>query len=245
MEAENLIYGNHSCTEYLKKSYGNVTKVLITQESVRRYAAIIAMAREYGIRLDMVTKQILDRVVKGANHQGIAMYISPYSYYEVSEVLESASSNPLFVLLDGVEDPQNLGTIIRTSAAAGVDGIILENRRCAPITSSVMRVSSGGLSSVKIARINNLKNIFADLNKRNIPIVATMSEGQYLWTEVDYTNGAALIFGSEGEGVRRILAEKSDYTIRIPVMNDMNSLNVSMAVGIIIYEALRQKRADA
>jgi 23S rRNA (guanosine2251-2'-O)-methyltransferase len=245
MEAENLIYGNHSCTEYLKKSYGNINRILIARESARRYAVAITMAREYGIRLDMVTKQILDRVVKGANHQGIAMYISPYVYYDTSELLESASSNPLFVLLDGVEDPQNLGTIIRTSAAAGVDGIILENRRCAPITSTVMRVSSGGLSSVKIARINNLKNLFVDLNKRNISIVATMSEGKYLWTEVDYTNGAALIFGSEGEGVRRILAEKSDFTIRIPVINEMNSLNVSMAVGIIIYEALRQKRARA
>lgn len=231
--------------EFIRKSPEKVNRIVFMRESQKRFTELIHLAKENKIRFELQEKHFMDKLVRGGNHQGIVMFISPYAYYEMYELLESESSNPLFVLLDGIEDPQNLGNIIRTCAAAGIDGILLENRRCAPITSTVMKVSSGGLSSMKIARVNNLKNAFSLLNEKNIPIISALSDGDYLWTEVDYRNGAALIFGSEGQGVRRILKEKSDYAIRIPVQNNMNSLNVSVAVGIVVYEALRQRRGQA
>ena len=242
MESNDIIYGYHSCVEFIKKSPGNVNKIVIMKESYKRFDEIINFAKEHKIRFELQEKYFLDKLAQGGNHQGIIMFVSPYAYYEINELLESAPANPLFILLDGIEDPQNLGNIIRTCAAAGVDGILLENRRCAPVTSTVMKVSSGGLSSVKIARVNNLKNTFSFYNEKSIPIVATTSDGEYLWNEVNYRGGAALIFGSEGQGIRRILKEKSDYTIRIPIRNEMNSLNVSVAAGIVIYEVLRQQK---
>lgn len=242
MELHDIIYGYHSCIEFIKKSPWNVNRIVMVKESHRRFDEITNLATEYKIRFEVQEKHFLDKLAKGCNHQGIIMFVSPYAYYETYELLESASASPLFILLDGIEDPQNLGNIIRTCAAAGVDGILLENRRCAPVTSTVMKVSSGGLSSVKVARLNNLKNLFSYFNEKNIPIIATAADGEYLWTEVDYSGGAALIFGSEGQGIRRILKIKSDYTIRIPVQNNMNSLNVSVAAGIVIYEALRQRK---
>jgi len=241
MDTENIMYGHHSCVEFIKKSPGRVNRILLSRENYRKYAEVARLSQENRIPFDVKERYYLDKIAGGGNHQGIVIYISPYEYYDALELIESASANPLFILLDGIEDPQNLGNIIRTSAAAGVEGIVLENRRSAAITSSVMKVSSGGLSSVKIARVTNLKNLFVHFNEKDIPIISTLSAGQNRWTEVDYSRGAAFIFGSEGKGIRRILVEKSDYTIRIPVQNEMNSLNVAVAVGVIIYEALRQQ----
>lgn len=239
-EFKDIMYGYHSCYDFLKNSPDNVNKLLIAKENYKKYFHIIKLAKEKGIRIDVREKYLMDKIAKGKPHQGLILFISPYRYYLPKELLNINKKAPLFILLDGIEDPQNLGSIIRTAAAAEVDGIFLENRRCAPVTSTVMKVSCGGLTKVKICRINNLKNIIPDLREMNLPIISAIPNGNYLWTAIDYSNGAALIFGGENKGVRRTLVENSDYTISIPLKNEINSLNVSVSVGIIIYEAFKQ-----
>ncbi len=240
-ENKDIMYGYHSCFDFIKNSPDNINKLIIAKENYRKYEHIVKLAKEERIRIDLMEKNLMDRIVNGKPHQGLILYISPYCYYSPQEILNSSKESPIFILLDRIEDPQNLGSIIRTAAAAGVDGIFIENRRCASVNSTVMKVSCGSLTKVKISRINNLKNIIPDIREKDIPIISAIQQGNNLWTEVDYKKGAALIFGGEAKGIRKTLIENSDYTIRIPIRNDINSLNVSIAVGIIIYEILRQQ----
>ncbi|OGF67060.1 MAG: 23S rRNA (guanosine(2251)-2'-O)-methyltransferase RlmB [Candidatus Fischerbacteria bacterium RBG_13_37_8] len=243
METADILFGHHSCKDFLNNAPQRINRIIIQNDHFKRYAALVTIAKNYGIRIDVKEKFFLDKATERGNHQGIIAYITPYAYYEVQELFNTAPEKPLFVLLDGIEDPQNLGTIVRTAAAAGIDGLIIEERRCAQITSTVMRVSSGGIALVKVARINNIKNVLPDLYQRQIPIIAASSQGQYLWTDIDYTAGAAIILGSESEGIRKTLLEKADYTVRIPLAKEMESLNVSVAFGVIIFEAIRQRIA--
>lgn len=241
MEREDIIFGYHSCKKYIANKADYINKVVIQRSSIKKYSNLIGELREKGIRVDIIEKSILDKIAKGRNHQGIIIYTSQFNYYDAFEVIEEARANPVFILIDGVEDPQNLGGIIRTAAATDVDGIIIEQRRCSQITSTVMKVSSGALSFVKVAKVSNIKNIIPEFSTRNIPVVATDVNGKTIWTEVDYNNGVAFILGNENRGVRRILIEKSDYHVRIPLSNKIESLNVSVACGILLYEVVRQK----
>jgi len=241
MQNEDLIYGYHVCLEYIRSKSDSINKVLIQNNKVRKYREIINRLREEGIRYDIREKGELDKITKGGNHQGILIYTSPIVYSDAYELISSEVEAPVFLLLDRIEDPQNLGSIIRTAAAAGVDGIIMEKRKCSQLTSTVVKVSSGGLAKVKIARVSNIKNIIEKLKEKSIPVVATIASGEWLWTEVDYRNGVAFILGNENTGVRKIIAEKADYRVRIPLSNQMDSLNVAVACGIILYEAVRQK----
>jgi len=240
-ENRDIMYGYHSCLDFIKNSPGNINKLIIAKENYRKLEHIVKLAKEKRIRIDLMEKKLMDRIVSGKPHQGLILYISPYRYFPPQELLNNDKEAPIFILLDRIEDPQNLGSIIRTAAASGVDGIFIENRRCASVNSTVMKVSCGSLSKVKISRINNLKNLIPILREKDIPIISAIQHGDNLWTEVDYKKGAALIFGGEDKGVRKTLIENSDYTIRIPLKNDINSLNVSVAVGIIIYEIIRQR----
>lgn len=241
MKREDIVFGYHSCKEFLDKKADYINKVMIQRSSVKRYSRMIDELRGRGIRVDVSEKSVLDRIARGGNHQGIIIYASPIIYYDPFEMIEEASPNPVFILIDGIEDPQNLGGIIRTAAAADVDGIIMEQRRCSHITPTVMKVSSGAVSVVKVAKVSNLKNTIAEFNRKNVPVVAAVVNGEALWTEVDYTSGVAFILGNENKGVRRILIERSDYRVRIPLSDKIESLNVSVACGILLYEVVRQK----
>ncbi len=241
MSKENIIYGYHACKEYIGKKIEYINKVLIQSNNLKRYSDIVYNLRNKGVRVDVRDKMVMDKITNGANHQGIVIYTVPIVYYDVYKMIEEAGKDPIFVLLDRIEDPQNLGGIIRTAAASNVNGIIINERRCVQITPAVIKVSSGGLASVKISKVNNIKNILPELKERGISIVVTVVRKGQLWTEVDYTKGVAFIFGGESKGVRRILIEKADYKVSIPLSEKMESLNVSVACGIMIYEAIRQR----
>jgi 23S rRNA (guanosine2251-2'-O)-methyltransferase len=193
------------------------------------------------IKINYKSKFELDKIEKG-NHQGIIASIPDYHYCSLDELLNKNSAVSLLIILDHLEDPQNLGAIIRTCEAAGVDGIIIPKDRSVSITSAVMKVSAGALDNVPICSVTNLSNMIKEIKKRGFWIVGTDMDTNTDYTSVDYNIPIALIIGSEGKGMSRIVKESCDFIVSIPMIGEINSLNASVAAGIMIYEVLRQRR---
>ena len=180
----------------------------------------------------------LDKLVDG-NHQGIVLEVSDYQYFDIDDLL--VNENPLIVILDHLEDPHNFGAIIRTCEAAGVDGIIIPKNRSVDVNSTVMKTSTGALNHVKICQVTNLKNTMDYLKKKGFWIVGTDMDGAD-YTQVDYKGKMAIITGSEGFGMSRLVKDNCDFIASIPMYGEVNSLNASVATAIIIYEAIKQRR---
>lgn len=180
----------------------------------------------------------LDKLVDG-NHQGIVLEVSDYQYFDIDDLL--VNENPLIVILDHLEDPHNFGAIIRTCEAAGIDGIIIPKNRSVDVNSTVMKTSTGALNHVKICQVTNLKNTMDYLKKKGFWIVGTDMDGAD-YTQVDYKGKMAIITGSEGFGMSRLVKDNCDFIASIPMYGEVNSLNASVATAIIIYEAIKQRR---
>lgn len=180
----------------------------------------------------------LDKLVDG-NHQGIVLEVSDYQYFDIDDLL--VNENPLIVILDHLEDPHNFGAIIRTCEAAGIDGIIIPKNRSVDVNSTVMKTSTGALNHVKICQVTNLKNTIDYLKKKGFWIVGTDMDGTD-YTQVDYKGKMAIITGSEGFGMSRLVKDNCDFIASIPMYGEVNSLNASVATAIIIYEAIKQRR---
>ena len=180
----------------------------------------------------------LDKIVDG-NHQGIVLEVSDYQYFDIDDLL--VNENPLIVILDHLEDPHNFGAIIRTCEAAGIDGIIIPKNRSVDVNSTVMKTSTGALNHVKICQVTNLKNTMDYLKKKGFWIVGTDMDGTD-YTQVDYKGKMAIITGSEGFGMSRLVKDNCDFIASIPMYGEVNSLNASVATAIIIYEAIKQRR---
>ena len=180
----------------------------------------------------------LDKLANG-NHQGIMISIPDYEYVSLDELLEK--ENPLLVILDHLEDPHNLGAIVRTCEAAGVDGIIIPKNRSVEVTSTVMRTSVGALDYVKIARVTNLTETMNYLKKQGFWIVGTDMDGED-YQEIDYRGKTVLVIGNEGSGMSRLVKENCDFIASIPMNGHVNSLNASVAAGIVIYEAISKRK---
>lgn len=180
----------------------------------------------------------LDKLVDG-NHQGIVLEVSDYQYFDIDDLL--VNENPLIVILDHLEDPHNFGAIIRTCEAAGIDGIIIPKNRSVDVNSTVMKTSTGALNHVKICQVTNLKNTMDYLKKKGFWIVGADMDGTD-YTQVDYKGKMAIITGSEGFGMSRLVKDNCDFIASIPMYGEVNSLNASVATAIIIYEAIKQRR---
>ena len=180
----------------------------------------------------------LDKLVKG-NHQGIILSIPDYEYHDVSEMIDE--SDALIVILDHLEDPHNLGAIIRTCEAAGVSGIIIPKDRSVLVNSTVMKVSAGALENVKVACVTNLNNTIKYLKDNNFWIVGTDMEGTS-YDEIDYRGKIAIVIGNEGSGMSKLVRESCDFIASIPMRGVINSLNASVATGIIVYEAVKVRK---
>ena len=205
---------------------------------------LIKLARERDIHIRFEQREIIDKLVGTANHQGIAGVVSAKEYATVDEILKIAkekNEQPFIVILDGIDNPQNLGGIIRSAEAAGVHGIIIPERRAVGITDAVAKSSAGAVEYVAIAKVGNINNTIAELKKKGIWIVGVDMKGEKRYYEMDYKMPIAVIIGSEGEGVKPLVIKNCDFVVSIPQKGKINSLNASVAAGIIIFEALKSR----
>lgn len=229
-----LIYGKNSCFEYLKK-YKKVKSLYLD----RRFSdkSLISLIESLDLKPRFYDKFQLDELANG-NHQGIIIDVGDYKYCDIDDLLKD--DNGLIVILDHLEDTHNFGAIIRTCAAAGVDGIIIPKDRSVSVNSTVMKTSVGTALNMKISMVTNLNQTINYLKDKNYWIYATdMSSDKY--TDVDYNGNVVIVIGNEGRGVSDLVKKSSDYTISIPINKNVESLNASVAAGIIIYEVVRQR----
>ncbi len=240
---DNLIIGRNAVLELLK-SGREVENILVAKgEREGSINRIIAMCREKGIVIKNVDRKKLDFISGNANHQGVAANVSAHSYSTVEEILEYAKSQdeqPFIIICDGIEDSRNLGAIIRSAEACGAHGIIIPKRRNAGLNFTVSKTSCGALEYMRVARVSNLASTIDDLKKKNIWVYCADMDGQ-TWCKTDFSGGCALVVGSEGNGVGRLVKERCDAAVSLPMRGKVNSLNASVAAGIIMYEVTKQR----
>lgn len=229
------IYGKNVAIETLR-NHQPIRKAYIYKSFQDKN--MISKLQERNIPIRFVDKFELDKLAKG-NHQGIMLDIPDYEYTPFEELLKK--ENALFIILDHLEDPHNLGAIIRTCEAAGVDGIILPKNRSVDVNSTVMRTSVGALDYVKIAQVTNLVGTMKELKEKGFWIVGTDMDGTD-YREIDYCGNTAIVIGNEGNGMARLVKENCDFIASIPMNGKVNSLNASVAAGIVIYEAIAKRK---
>ncbi len=220
-----------------------VDKLLMLSPRSGSLLKIAAMAREKGIPIKDVSREKLDLMFREINHQGVAALAAACAYAEPEDLLAIAKERgePLLVVIaDGIEDPHNLGAVIRTAEAAGAHGIIIPKRQGAGVTTAVMRASAGAAGHLAVARVANIAAAVSFLKEQGVWIYAADMDGKD-WCAVDYTGPVALVLGSEGSGVSRLVKERSDFIVGIPMRKPGSSLNVSVASGIVLFEIARQR----
>ena len=241
---ESIVAGRNPVIELLKTEQP-VDKILM-QKGDRQGGSlgkIAAMAKDRGIPVKDVAKEKLDMMCPGAAHQGVAAVVAAARYADLSEIEEKAAQKgePLFVVIcDGIEDPHNLGAIIRTADAAGAHGVIIPRRHGAGLTASAVKSSAGAASHVLVARVANLASTVEELKKKNVWIYAADMGGEN-WCGIDYSGAVGVVVGSEGNGVSRLIRDKSDTIVGLPMYGEVNSLNASVAAALVLYEVARQR----
>lgn len=206
---------------------------------------IMELAKEAGIIVQFVPKNKVEQLTDGANHQGIAASVAAYRYAEIDELFELAAArneDPFFLILDELEDPHNLGSILRTADATGVHGVIIPKRRAVGLTGVVAKTSTGAIEHVPVARVGNLAQTVEDLKKRGLWIAGTDAKGSSDYRRMDAKLPLAIIIGSEGKGMSRLLKEKCDFLYHMPMVGQVTSLNASVAAAILMYEVLRNRQ---
>lgn len=244
----NQIHGLLPVLEALRARRRTINKILIaTGANQNRLHELTEAARRAGISIEKRDRRALDELTSGANHQGVVALVAPatraQSYVDADAILNKLSPTPLVVLLDGIEDPHNLGAILRTCEGAGVDGVFIPEHRAAGLNETVAKTSAGAVEYVRVARVTNLVPLIAELKERGLWVVGVEGGAATDYTKFDSNVPLALVFGSEGKGVRRLVREKCDATVSIPMRGQLNSLNVSVAAGVVLFEVLRQRES--
>jgi len=242
-ESPTTVYGFHAVLESLHSQSRPVQRIWVLRAD-GRFFPITKFARERGIPLAVETRERLDRLAGDRHHQGVVAQVAAKEYVEGEELLDSLALRPvpaLLVVLDQIQDPHNLGAIVRSVEAAGGDGIVIPKHRAVGLTGGVAKASAGALEHVSIARVANTGKFLEVCQKRKIQTVALDPDGAESYSAVDFTESVALVFGSEGEGIRPIVLKKCDQRVKIPMFGRMNSLNLSVAVAVTLFEAVRQR----
>lgn len=243
------LYGLLPIVEALRAGSRRVERVTIAEGAHEgRLHDLFELARAAGVPVRRAPRAELQRMAApGANHQGVIANVAAVAYRDADELIERLSAlvgtdaPPLVVILDGVEDPRNLGAIIRTAECAGVDALFIPERRAAGLTETAAKAAAGALEYLPVARAANVARLVEDLKGRGIWTVGTDADANIDYTEWDWTQPCALLFGGEGAGLRRLVRERCDALVRIPLRGRISSLNVSVAAGIVLYEAVRQR----
>lgn len=241
---ENIICGRNPVMEALR-SGREIDRLLVAHGvSGGSVTAIIAKCSSRGILIKEVSPQKLDYYCNGANHQGVAVFFASQEYCEVSDILDTAASRnekPFIIICDEIEDPHNLGAIIRTAEACGVHGIIIPKRRSASLNATVAKSASGALEYMKVARVTNIANTIEELKEAGVWVFgADMDGGDY--TKTDFDIPCALVIGNEGKGIGPLVAKKCDGIVSLPMFGKINSLNASVAAAVLMYEVVRSRR---
>lgn len=240
---DNLIIGRNAVTELLK-SGREIENVLVAKgDREGSINKILSMCKEQGIVVKTVDRKKLDFMCANANHQGVAANVPAHHYSTVDEILDYAASKnevPFLIICDEIEDSHNLGAIIRSAEACGAHGIIIPKRRNVGLNFIVAKTSCGALEYMRVARVSNLARTIDELKKKNIWVYCADMDGQP-WCKTDFSGGCALVIGNEGKGVGRLIKEKCDVTVSLPMCGEVNSLNASVAAGIIMYEVTKQR----
>jgi len=238
-----LLYGLHAIREALRAGARPLQRLLV-QRTDRQYAEIVQQAKAKRVPVHIEPPAAFDRLVPGGKHQGVIAFVAAKSYSSTEEILELArlrGEPPFLVILDGVEDPHNLGAVLRTAEAAGVHGVFIPERRAAGLTSVVAKVSAGALDHMLVARVVNLSRLIEDLKEAGVWVYGVEPTAPACYMGIDMTGPIALVLGGEGEGIRPGVLKECDGRISIPMKGKVESLNVSAAVAVTLFEAVRQR----
>ncbi len=244
MELTDQIEGRNSVIELLE-SGRDINKIFVQDgEKHGSINKIIAMASERKILINTISKEKMKQMAQTENYQGVIAIVPPFDYVDIEDILSEAKDrqeDPFIVLLDGIEDPHNLGSIIRTAETAGVHGIVIPKRRAASVNATVNKVSAGAVEHLKIARVNNMVETMKYLKEQGLWICGTDMDTKTYYYSQDLTGPLAIVIGSEGFGMSRLVKENCDFLVKIPMRGKITSLNASVSAGIVMYEAVEQR----
>jgi 23S rRNA (guanosine2251-2'-O)-methyltransferase len=238
-----IIYGINPVLEALRA--GRVKELRVGARADDRLKQLLALAAERGVRVRHVPADALERESRRGGqrgvHQGVVAEVDKAADSSIEEIVAGAAGAPLLVVLDGVEDPHNLGAILRTADAAGADGVVVQSRRSAARDGVAAKASAGAIAHVKIAEVVNIARALEDLKDAGVWTVGLAGEGSESYDAIDFTLPTAVVLGAEGAGLRRLVRERCDRLASIPMRGHVSSLNVSVAAGIVLFEAVRQR----
>ena len=241
---QDQIEGRNSVLELLETGK-DINKIFIERgEKHGSINKILGIARDKKIVTVEVDRNKLNQMAQTENHQGVIAIVPPFDYYEVSDILNEAkqrNEQPFILILDGIEDPHNLGAIIRTAETAGVHGIIIPKRRACSVNSTVYKVASGAVEHMKIARVNNINDEIKYLKENDVWVYGTAIEAEKYYYEENLKGAVAIVIGNEGEGMSRLVRENCDVLLKIPMKGKITSLNASVSAGIVAYEVVKQR----
>mgnify|MGYP003304558585 FL=1 len=244
---DDQVEGRNAVIELLE-SGRDINKIFVSNgEKNGSINKILAMARERKVIVSEVNKSKLEQMASSDNHQGVIAIVPPYEYCDIDDILECAKSrneDPFIIILDGIEDPHNLGAIIRTAETAGVHGIIIPKRRAAGVNSTVTKVAAGAVEHMNIARVNNINEAIRYLKENDVWVCGTDIDTNKYHYNQDLTGSIAIVIGSEGFGMSKLVKENCDFLVKIPMKGKITSLNASVSAGIVVYEAVRQRNIN-
>jgi 23S rRNA (guanosine2251-2'-O)-methyltransferase len=236
-----VVYGINTVMEALRA--GRVRRLMVGPRADGRLERALEIARRTGIPIDRVDPSALERASRGGVHQGIVAVVEDAPDYSIAELLSHAAPQaPLIVVLDGIEDPHNVGAVLRTADAAGAHGVVRQARRAAPLDGIVAKASAGALAHVRVATVVNIARAVEELTAAGVWTVGLTGDALERYDRVDLTLPTAIVLGAEGSGLRRLVRERCDRLVSIPMGGTVESLNVSVAAGVTLFEAVRQRR---
>jgi 23S rRNA (guanosine2251-2'-O)-methyltransferase len=244
------IVGRNSVLELLRAGDREIEHIQVAQGREHpRLRQIISLAQKKGINCELVPRDELDELEPTIPHQGVIAVVSPKKYVDVETLVEQTQARgrnrpSLLVMLDGVQDPRNLGAITRTADAVGVDGIVIPKDRAAGVTTAAHKASAGSAEYIPIAQVTNLARTIELLKSNDIWVIGSDQKAPLIYTQADFTVPVCLVLGNEAEGLRRLVREKCDLLVRLPMLGHLPSLNVSVAAGVLLYEVVRQRNSE-
>ncbi|MFE5324616.1 23S rRNA (guanosine(2251)-2'-O)-methyltransferase RlmB [Paenibacillus sp. NPDC056579] len=241
---EDFIAGKHSVLEALR-SGRTINKIWIAENAQKQLTQpIIAEAKQLGVIVQTADKRKLDQMVENVQHQGVVAQVAAYDYVEVDDILEYARSRneePFILILDEIEDPHNLGSILRTADCTGVHGVIIPKRRSVGLTATVSKTSAGAVEYVRVARVTNLAQTIEQLKEQGVWVAGTDVAAPQPLYQTNLNMPLALVIGNENKGMGRLIKEKCDFLLKLPMFGHINSLNASVAASVFMYEVVRQR----
>jgi 23S rRNA (guanosine2251-2'-O)-methyltransferase len=242
---ETIIFGIHSVEALIKKQPQRIVRLAVLQDrNDQRIQSIIALAKQNKIKIDFLSRKELDQLIENENHQGVAAFCKItkcYTEHDLELIVEKASKKIFLLILDGIQDPHNLGACLRSADAAGVDAVIAPKDKSVGLTAAVCKVASGAAESVPFIQVTNLARTLRYLKEKNIWIFGAAEDASQSLFQADLSGSIALVLGAEGGGLRRLTREHCDVLLNIPMQGLVSSLNVSVAAGIFLFEAVRQR----